>query len=109
MFARVTFASHDMNAFAELGRITIAQYRSASEGPQNVDPSNSIILDLMRDEHTIAAEKFVTAETAAALLGWEPAETISRGRQAVAQVLDEEAEYLRSRRREIYRRVAASQ
>lgn len=103
-YARVTFAAHDMNAFAELGRITVKQWHAAAAGPQDLDDYNSVMLDLMRDEWTIADEKFVTAETVAALLDWPVAEVVQRGRQAVAQVLDEDREYLASRRREIYRR-----
>lgn len=106
-FARVTFAAHDMNAFAELGRITVEQWRDAPEGPQNLDSYNSVMLDLMIEEWSMTNEKFVTAETAAALLGWPVAEVIQRGRQAVARQLDEDREYLASRRRNIYRRIAA--
>ena len=104
---RVTFAAHDMNAFAELGRITVDQWHAATAGPQNLDADNSVMLDLMQDEWTIADEKFVTAETVAALLGWPVAEVTQRGRQAVAQQLDEDGEYLAARWREINRRSAA--
>jgi hypothetical protein len=93
-YARVTFAAHDMNAFAELGRITVDQWHAATAEPQNLDYDNSVILDLMQDEWTIADEKFVSAETVAALLGWPVAEVTQRGRQAVARQLDEEREYL---------------
>jgi hypothetical protein len=96
-FARITFAAHDMNAFAELGRITPEQWRTACPGPQNIDAYNSVMLDLMRDEHTIEDEKFVQPETVAALLNWPVAEVIQRGRQAVARQLDEEADYLARR------------
>lgn len=44
---------------------------------------------------------------AGALLDWPVEQVVSRGRQAVAQVLDEDAEYLRNRRRDVYRRIAA--
>lgn len=98
MHARVTFAAHDMNGFAELGRITVAQFHAAPEGPQTVTPDNSVILDLMRDEDTLEDEKFVTVETAGALLGWPPETVVSRGRQVLAQILDEDAEYLRTRK-----------
>lgn len=105
MYGKVTFAAHDMNAFAEIGRITVEQWHAATEGPQNLDPENSVILDLMRDQHTLVGEKFVTAEVVAKLLDWPLAEVIQRGRQAVARRLDEDREYLASRRREIWRRV----
>lgn len=109
MHVRITFAAHDMNAFAELGRIAVDQYRLAPAGPQNVTPDNSIMLDLMRDEWTIADEKFITAETAAALIGCPVEEVIPRGRQAVARGLDEDREYLRSRRKDIYDRAVKQQ
>lgn len=107
MHARVTFAAHDMNAFAELGQITVAQWHAAPTGPDTVSKDNSIILDLMRGEYDMVDEKFVTPETAGVLLGWPAEQVVSRGRQAVAQGLDEDAEYLRSRRRDVYRRIAA--
>lgn len=94
-FARITFAAHDMNAFAELGRITVEQWHAARTGPQNLDADNSVMLDLMGDEDTIEDEKFIHAETAAALLNCPVAEVIQRGRQAVAQQLDEDSERLR--------------
>lgn len=105
--ARVTFAAHDMNAFAELGRITVEQWHAAGAGPQNLDAYNSVMLDLMSDEWTISDEKFVTAETVAALLDWPVAEVTQRGRQAVAQGLDEDREYLASHWRAIQRRATA--
>ena len=106
-FARVTFAAHDMNAFAELGRITVEQWLDAPAGPQDLDDYNSVMLDLMRDEWTIEDEKFVSAETVAVLLGWPVAEVTQRGRQAGAQGLDEDREYLASRRRDIYHRAGS--
>ncbi len=105
--ARVTFAAHDMNAFAHLGDITVEQWQAAPEGPQDADAYNSVILDLMQDEDTMRDEKFVTVETAAELLGWPAAEFIQRGRQAVAQVLDEERAMLRARYRDILWRKTA--
>lgn len=99
-FAGITFAAHDMNAFAELGRITVEQWEAAHDiGPQDPDAYNALLLDLMADEDTMTDEKVVSVATVAALLNWPVDEVIQRGRQAVAQQLDADSEFLRSRGR----------
>jgi len=95
--ARITFAAHDMNAFADLGRITVEQWHAAHDiGPGDPDAYNTLLLDLMADEDTMTDEKVVSVAAVAALLNWPVAEVIQRGRQAVARQLDADNERMRA-------------
>lgn len=100
-YAVVTFADHEQNGFAGLGRITEAQFRAAPVGPDDPNADHAFILDLWESDVVgwdvgVVDDKIVTKETAAAVLGWPVAEIVQRGRQAVAAAGDEF--------REIYRR-----
>lgn len=91
--AVVTLVIRDMDGFAPLGKITVAQYEAAPEGPRDVDANHGLVLDLWSREGHFD-DKWVSLETAAGLLGW-PADTlIQRGRQILAQINDEALEWL---------------
>ncbi len=96
--AVATLAVHDMNGFATLGPVTLAQYDAAPEVPQTPTEDHSFILDLWDSQGTIG-EKFVSLETMAGILGWPAAELIQRGRQMLAQDEDEAHEELERRAR----------
>lgn len=87
--AIVTAVIHDMNGFADLGQITVEQYDAAAAAPdRNQIDDFCLILDLWDDSGCIDG-KGVSAETAAALLGWTPAEIEQRARQRLACIEDE--------------------
>lgn len=88
--AVVTLAIRDLDdgGFVDLGTITLAQYDAAPAIEPDRDADNQCILDLWCEEGTIG-EKFVTVETAAALIDWPADQIIQRGRQKLARINDE--------------------
>ena len=96
--AIVTAAIHDMNGFANLGQISVAEYEAAEEGPDHNETADICYLLDLHTKYDIEDNKHATAETAAALLGWPVEEIAQRARQRLAQINDEDEEYLRTRR-----------
>jgi hypothetical protein len=92
--AIITAAIHDMNGFADLGQITVEEYETAETAP---DPNQAddfcLLLDLW-DETGHIADKYVSMDTVASLLGWPVGEIEQRSRQRLAQINDEYRKYL---------------
>ncbi len=95
-YAVVTVACHDMNGFANLGRITIEQYHAAPAGPQDVDEHHSITLDRW-DKSGHVDDKFVSVETAAELLGIGTQAVIPFGRARLEEINAADEQYCLSR------------
>lgn len=95
LYAEVTAAIHDMNGFADLGEISVEEYRAAEtfEWPDTADVN--YILDLCRNNGDRLDEKLVSRETAAALLGADPATLDQKARQRLAFINDEASAHLR--------------
>ena len=96
--AIVTAAIHDMNGFAELGQITVAEYETAEEGPDLNETADICYLLDLHARYDTEDNKHVTVETVASLIGWPVEEIAQRARQRLAQINDEDEEYLRARR-----------
>lgn len=94
LYAEVTAVVHDygdVGGFADLGRITVAQYEAAPSHEWPADAPLVYILDLW-DRSGHFADKFVSRETAAALLGADPLTLDQIARQKLACIEDESAE-----------------
>lgn len=97
--ARVTLSVCEpgFEGFASIGEITLEQYAALPEieNPQP-DRPNHFIIDLMSgDEHV--DDKWATDGDVEVLLGSPAPALISLGRQRLAQINDEDAEYVRNR------------
>lgn len=97
----ITMAVHDMNGFAPLGVASVDVFDQTPEisiSTRDDDAApHSFLLDLFDGEFSHIDEKEIDAETAAALTGL-PIDAIAQiGRQRLAQINDEFADYWASR------------
>ncbi len=99
LYAKVTAGIHDMNGFADLGKISVEQYEAAETFGWPDGEEVTYILDLYEGEHSIIDDKTVSRETAAALIGADLATIDQKARQMLAEINDEYAAYVASRAR----------
>lgn len=97
LYAEITAAIHDMNGFAPLGRITVEQYEAAEEIPKPADDVQVVYLLDLWDKDGTFDDKIVSRETAAALAGLDPLAIEQVARQRLAQINDEDSEYMKQR------------
>lgn len=100
--AEITFVNHDprFDGFAQVGEMTVEDYNALPEiDDPRPDGAYGFLADLKSGEDTILADKYLTDEMVEKIFGKPIAEVVSIGRQRLAQINDEDSEYIQSRRR----------